>query len=80
MAVPAYYTRGETVMYYAVRVFVAQGLRFFVATSFSKSFSLYGERVGCAGTQRRCTRGSDRRGDRAARGRQEEGRQRLHDG
>jgi aromatic-amino-acid transaminase len=26
--------------------FVAAGLNFFVSTSFSKSFSLYGERVG----------------------------------
>ena len=30
----------------AVRQFVAAGLDFFVSTSFSKSFSLYGERVG----------------------------------
>jgi len=30
----------------AVGLFVASGLDFFVATSFSKSFSLYGERVG----------------------------------
>ena len=30
----------------AVRLFMAQGLPFLVATSFSKSFSLYGERVG----------------------------------
>jgi aromatic-amino-acid transaminase len=30
----------------AVQQFVASGLDFFVATSFSKSFSLYGERVG----------------------------------
>ena len=30
----------------AVRVFMAQGMPFFVSTSFSKSFSLYGERVG----------------------------------
>ena len=30
----------------AVRVFMAQGMAFFVSTSFSKSFSLYGERVG----------------------------------
>jgi len=30
----------------AVRLFLARGLSFFVATSFSKSFSLYGERVG----------------------------------
>lgn len=30
----------------AVRLFMASGLDFFVATSFSKSFSLYGERVG----------------------------------
>jgi aromatic-amino-acid transaminase len=30
----------------AVRAFVATGQRFFVSTSFSKSFSLYGERVG----------------------------------
>ena len=30
----------------AVRVFMAQAMPFFVATSFSKSFSLYGERVG----------------------------------
>ena len=30
----------------AVRLFVESGLDFFVATSFSKSFSLYGERVG----------------------------------
>jgi aromatic-amino-acid transaminase len=30
----------------AVRQFLASGLDFFVATSFSKSFSLYGERVG----------------------------------
>jgi aromatic-amino-acid transaminase len=30
----------------AVRLFLASGLDFFVATSFSKSFSLYGERVG----------------------------------
>jgi aromatic-amino-acid transaminase len=30
----------------AVALFVASGLDFFVATSFSKSFSLYGERVG----------------------------------
>jgi aromatic-amino-acid transaminase len=30
----------------AVRQFLAAGLDFFVATSFSKSFSLYGERVG----------------------------------
>jgi aromatic-amino-acid transaminase len=29
-----------------VRQFLAAGLHFFVATSFSKSFSLYGERVG----------------------------------
>ena len=37
--------------------FVAAGLDFFVATSFSKSFSLYGERVGalsvvCASARR----------------------------
>jgi aromatic-amino-acid transaminase len=30
----------------AVRLFAEQGLSFFVASSFSKSFSLYGERVG----------------------------------
>jgi aromatic-amino-acid transaminase len=30
----------------AVQKFVAAGLNFFVSTSFSKSFSLYGERVG----------------------------------
>ena len=30
----------------AVGLFVASGMNFFVATSFSKSFSLYGERVG----------------------------------
>ena len=30
----------------AVRQFLAAGVDFFVATSFSKSFSLYGERVG----------------------------------
>jgi len=30
----------------AVRLFAAAGLQFFVASSFSKSFSLYGERVG----------------------------------
>ena len=30
----------------AVAKFVAAGLNFFVSTSFSKSFSLYGERVG----------------------------------
>jgi aromatic-amino-acid transaminase len=30
----------------AVALFVASGLDFFVSTSFSKSFSLYGERVG----------------------------------
>ncbi|WP_046166662.1 amino acid aminotransferase [Chromobacterium vaccinii] len=30
----------------AVRLFAASGLQFFVASSFSKSFSLYGERVG----------------------------------
>ena len=30
----------------AVRVFMAQSMPFFVSTSFSKSFSLYGERVG----------------------------------
>ncbi len=30
----------------AVRLFAEQGLTFFVASSFSKSFSLYGERVG----------------------------------
>ena len=30
----------------AVELFVASGLDFLVATSFSKSFSLYGERVG----------------------------------
>ena len=30
----------------AVRIFMAQAMPFFVATSFSKSFSLYGERVG----------------------------------
>ena len=30
----------------AVRCFLAHGLSFFVSTSFSKSFSLYGERVG----------------------------------
>ena len=30
----------------AVRLFLAQEMAFFVATSFSKSFSLYGERVG----------------------------------
>ena len=30
----------------AVRSFLATGIQFFVATSFSKSFSLYGERVG----------------------------------
>ncbi len=30
----------------AVRAFVASGMNFFVASSFSKSFSLYGERVG----------------------------------
>jgi aromatic-amino-acid transaminase len=29
-----------------VRAFVATGMQFFVSTSFSKSFSLYGERVG----------------------------------
>jgi putative spermidine/putrescine transport system permease protein len=31
MAVPAYYTRGETVMYYAVRVFVALVLLFLIS-------------------------------------------------
>lgn len=30
----------------ALNLFVASGLRFFVSTSYSKSFSLYGERVG----------------------------------
>ena len=40
----------------AVRLFMAQGMSFFVSTSFSKSFSLYGERVGalsvvCASAQ-----------------------------
>jgi aromatic-amino-acid transaminase len=30
----------------AVRCFLASGMQFFVSTSFSKSFSLYGERVG----------------------------------
>jgi len=30
----------------AVRLFIAQDMSFFVSTSFSKSFSLYGERVG----------------------------------
>ena len=40
----------------AVALFVASGLDFFVSTSFSKSFSLYGERVGalsvvCAGAE-----------------------------
>ena len=30
----------------AVQLFLAQGMSFFVSTSFSKSFSLYGERVG----------------------------------
>ncbi len=30
----------------AVRAFIASGLQFFVSSSFSKSFSLYGERVG----------------------------------
>ena len=30
----------------AVRIFMARGMPFFVSTSFSKSFSLYGERVG----------------------------------
>src|SRR5690606_5521681 len=30
----------------AVRAFSASGLQFFVSSSFSKSFSLYGERVG----------------------------------
>ncbi|MFP3409468.1 aminotransferase class I/II-fold pyridoxal phosphate-dependent enzyme, partial [Pseudomonas sp. SIMBA_065] len=30
----------------AVRLFAESGLTFFVASSFSKSFSLYGERVG----------------------------------
>jgi aromatic-amino-acid transaminase len=30
----------------AVQLFLAQGISFFVSTSFSKSFSLYGERVG----------------------------------
>jgi aromatic-amino-acid transaminase len=30
----------------AVRLFSASGLQFFVSSSFSKSFSLYGERVG----------------------------------
>jgi aromatic-amino-acid transaminase len=30
----------------AIRKFIASGMDFFVATSFSKSFSLYGERVG----------------------------------
>jgi aromatic-amino-acid transaminase len=29
-----------------VQLFLAQGISFFVSTSFSKSFSLYGERVG----------------------------------
>jgi aromatic-amino-acid transaminase len=30
----------------AVRAFAASGLQFFISSSFSKSFSLYGERVG----------------------------------
>ena len=30
----------------AVRLFAESGLTFFVSSSFSKSFSLYGERVG----------------------------------
>jgi aromatic-amino-acid transaminase len=30
----------------AVRLFAKSGLNFFVSSSFSKSFSLYGERVG----------------------------------
>jgi aromatic-amino-acid transaminase len=30
----------------AVQQFLATGMNFFVSTSFSKSFSLYGERVG----------------------------------
>ena len=49
----------------AVAKFVAAGLDFFVSTSFSKSFSLYGERVGalsvCARTRKRrraCCRSS----------------------
>ena len=44
----------------AVQVFLAQGLSFFVSTSFSKSFSLYGERVGAlsvvCGSAEECTR------------------------
>jgi aromatic-amino-acid transaminase len=42
----------------AVQRFLAEGIPFFVSTSYSKSFSLYGERVGalsvvCAGTDER---------------------------
>ena len=44
-----------------VGLFVAAGLDFFVATSFSKSFSLYGERVGAL------SRGLRQRKDEAAR-------------
>ena len=44
----------------AVQLFLAAGLRFFVSTSFSKSFSLYGERVGAlsvvCGSAEECTR------------------------
>ena len=44
----------------AVQVFLAQGLSFFVSTSFSKSFSLYGERVGAlsvvCGSAEECSR------------------------
>jgi aromatic-amino-acid transaminase len=44
----------------AVRVFMAQDISFFVSTSFSKSFSLYGERVGALSvvchTTEECTR------------------------
>ena len=44
----------------AVQLFLAAGMRFFVSTSFSKSFSLYGERVGAlsvvCGSAEECTR------------------------
>ena len=44
----------------AVRQFMAQGMSFFVSTSFSKSFSLYGERAGAlsvvCGSAEECTR------------------------
>jgi aromatic-amino-acid transaminase len=44
----------------AVKHFLSQGINFFVSTSFSKSFSLYGERVGAlsvvCGSAEECSR------------------------